>query len=160
MNGTNGDDTLKGGEGNDTVSGLDGHDFLSGGPGSDLVRGGPGNDILLGYAEYEDSQLSDPAFKALLKLEQDNSTDSLLGGPGDDLYLIDKLVNTPVIVENANEGIDSGLLKTPMRALTPSWATYPVTPCPIRWRTMSMTARTPSMAWSRRWWSPAMRRIT
>jgi Ca2+-binding RTX toxin-like protein len=109
MNGTSGDDTVDGGEGNDTISGLEGHDFLSGGPGSDVVRGGDGNDILLGYTEYEDSQLSNPAFKSLLDRENAQSNDILLGGAGDDLYLLDHFVNTPVIVEYASEGIDSAL---------------------------------------------------
>jgi Ca2+-binding RTX toxin-like protein len=47
LNGTDGNDVLKGGTGADTLNGLGGNDYLNGGPGADLLRGGTGNDYFV-----------------------------------------------------------------------------------------------------------------
>lgn len=80
--GTAANDTLTGGKGNDTIRGVAGDDVLYGGAGNDLLEGGLGNDKLYGQA----------------------GVDSLLGGAGNDTYYLD---DADIIVENANEGVDT-----------------------------------------------------
>ena len=115
--GLGGDDSLWSGLGDDVLDGGDGHDQLMGGGGSDTLRGGQGNDVLNGHHEYEDTQLSDPSFKALLDKEKALSTDVLYGGAGDDMYLIDRFVNIPEIFEDADEGMDTILADLPSYTL-------------------------------------------
>jgi Ca2+-binding RTX toxin-like protein len=95
------------GSGNDTVTGGTGNDTIEGGAGSDTLKGGAGNDIFMGYLEYDDVNLSNAEFLANLNVEKSNSIDYLYGGLGNDLYILDKFVNTPIIVENTNEGTDT-----------------------------------------------------
>ncbi|WP_414014602.1 calcium-binding protein [Limnohabitans sp.] len=99
--------TLTGNALANTITGGAGNDMLFGGAGNDTVNGGSGDDWLWGYSEYSDSQLTRPEFAATLLIEKNNSVDRLFGGKGNDVYLFDKLVNTPLIFENANEGIDT-----------------------------------------------------
>lgn len=80
--GTSANDTLTGGKGNDTIRGVAGDDVLYGGEGTDYLEGGLGNDKLYGQV----------------------GVDSLLGGAGNDTYYLD---DADIIVENANEGIDT-----------------------------------------------------
>ena len=105
----------EGGAGNDTITGSTGNDVIYGGAGSDTLNGGAGNDILWGYLDYDvndgdnyfEANLNNPEFLANLNVEKSNSIDYLYGGLGNDLYILDKFVNTPIIVENANEGTDT-----------------------------------------------------
>jgi Ca2+-binding RTX toxin-like protein len=99
--------TYEGGAGNDTITGSTGNDVIYGGAGSDTLKGGAGNDIFMGYLEYDDVNLSNAEFLANLNVEKSNSIDYLYGGLGNDLYILDRFVNTPIIVENANEGTDT-----------------------------------------------------
>ena len=92
---------------NNVITGNSGNNFLSGGAGSDTINGGNGNDILVGYLPYDDVNLNDAAFLANLNVEKLNSIDYLNGGLGNDLYILDKYVNTPIITEKANEGTDT-----------------------------------------------------
>lgn len=71
VNGTAGEDTLRGLLGNDTLNGLGGHDLLIGGLGRDKLNGGDGNDVLFG--DLGDDILSGGA-----------GTDVLFGGLGND----------------------------------------------------------------------------
>ena len=73
INGTAGDDTLTGGDENDTLLGGDGRDVLDGRAGSDSQSGGNGNDVLYGGR-------GDPF---------GSDVDTLDGGAGNDLYIID-----------------------------------------------------------------------
>jgi Ca2+-binding RTX toxin-like protein len=53
LNGTTGNDQIKGGLGNDTLggaAGTNGNDVLDGGVGTDILRGGAGTDVLIGGA--------------------------------------------------------------------------------------------------------------
>jgi len=81
IRGGGGNDTIVGGGGRDTIYGDAGDDWLYGSE-SGSMYGGAGNDSLSGGAEH-----------------------TLYGGTGDDTYYIHSN-NTPVIVENANEGTD------------------------------------------------------
>lgn len=81
------------GDVNDTLYGGAGNDSLAGGEGVDLLDGGSGNDTL-------SSTFTDSGF-----VENFASKDTLIGGTGDDLYLISSLDTR--IVEHANEGIDT-----------------------------------------------------
>jgi serralysin len=80
--------------------------FLFGGAGADTIHGEAGNDWLSGFLEYEDSDFNDPIFVNLVN-SQSLVVDSLYGGKGDDVYLFDRLVGTPLIYEKVNEGIDT-----------------------------------------------------
>ena len=102
-----GADTLSGGAGNDTLNGGAGNDFLYGDAGSDTLNGGDGDDWLFAYSDYSDSQLLNSVFTAALLFEKNNSIDNLVGGKGNDIYVFDQYVNTPLITENVNEGTDT-----------------------------------------------------
>jgi len=82
--------------------------WLFGGVGEDTIYGEAGNDWLFGFSEYEDSELSDTDFANLIA-SQESVIDHLYGGKGDDVYLLDQFVGTPIIYENLNEGIDTVL---------------------------------------------------
>jgi trimeric autotransporter adhesin len=99
--------TLTGNSAANTLNGDVGNDTLFGGAGNDTVNGGDGDDWLFGYMNYSDNQLNNPEFAATLLHEKNNSIDRLLGGKGNDVYVFDKFVNTPLIFENVNEGIDT-----------------------------------------------------
>ena len=80
--GISANDTLTGGKGNDTIRSAAGDDVLYGGEGADYLEGGLGDDKLYGQV----------------------GVDSLLGGAGNDTYYLD---DADIIVENANEGLDT-----------------------------------------------------
>ena len=101
------DNTITGNAGKNVLNGGAGNDTLNGGAGSDKIYGGSGNDILGGYLFYDDVLLNDPSFLALLDYEKAYSVDKLYGGLGDDLYVIDRYANTPLIYEYRNQGVDT-----------------------------------------------------
>ena len=53
INGTAGNDTLKGGTGSDTIYGYAGDDRIDGGSGGDVMYGGAGNDIYIVANSYD-----------------------------------------------------------------------------------------------------------
>ncbi len=81
--GTNGPDYIQGNGGNDSLYGYLGNDSLYGGAGADYLYGGDGNDSLDGGL----------------------SADSMYGGIGDDIYVVDSVLDT--VNENAGEGTDT-----------------------------------------------------
>lgn len=99
--------TLEGNALSNTLRGGSGQDMLLGGAGSDIIFAGDGDDWLFGYEEYSDSQLSNKEFTDKLTVEKNNSVDRLYGGKGNDFYIFDYYLNTPEVIENANEGIDT-----------------------------------------------------
>ncbi|GFE71779.1 calcium-binding protein [Chroococcus sp. FPU101] len=98
MFGDGGNDTMSGGSGADLLSGDSGNDSLVGGFGQDTLSGGEGNDILNGIGSI---------------LDLTNSIDTLIGGSGDDIYLIDNLFGIDVVVEGANAGLDTVRFNVP-----------------------------------------------
>jgi Ca2+-binding RTX toxin-like protein len=95
IDGTDGNDTLKGGagndlfycdDGNDRAYGLNGDDVLYGGIGSDRLYGGPGDDSLL--ADYDGRDFSrPPTGRGDDYLSGGSGNDFLGGNSGDDTLL-------------------------------------------------------------------------
>ncbi|WP_158284558.1 ELWxxDGT repeat protein [Azospirillum sp. TSO35-2] len=104
LEGDQGNDTLWGGSGNDTVKGGPGDDRLDGGTGDDVVSGGPGADSLLGGSGRD-----------TLYAGVDGQTDTMAGGPGDDVYWIigsgSDQRSSDIIRENPGEGTDTAFVK-------------------------------------------------
>ena len=97
LDGGDGDDVLEGGYGDDVVHGGSGNDrfVVRGGQGNDTFWGGEGNDVLISSSQYLDESF--PLFADSL----------LIGGTGDDLYVIDGVLD--LVVEEADGGIDGVL---------------------------------------------------
>jgi Ca2+-binding RTX toxin-like protein len=85
IDGTNGDDRLRGGDGDDQLTGKAGNDRLFGENGDDLLNGGAGNDRL----EGDDGRdtLRGGTGNDLLRGDDDN--DVLTGGAGADVFQFD-----------------------------------------------------------------------
>lgn len=98
-----GNDMIAGGSGNDALSGDDDDDVLLGESGCDALFGKDGNDELRGMADG-DVLYGDAGDDMLYGGAGDDSMD---GGAGNDTYEVDSVKD--VIVERANEGIDSVL---------------------------------------------------
>lgn len=102
--GDQGNDTIWGDSGNDTVKGGSGDDRLDGGAGNDVVSGGPGADSLLGGSGRDK-----------LYAGVDGQTDTMAGGPGDDVYWIvgsgGAQPSGDIIGENPGEGTDTAFVK-------------------------------------------------
>lgn len=122
--GTNGDDIIYGsaigdfifaGDGSDTLRGNEGGDVLYGGAGNDISSGGVGNDILLGDSG-NDTLYGNEDNDVLNGGENDDvldggvGADTLVGGLGNDNFYVDS--PNDVVVEAANEGIDTILIST------------------------------------------------
>jgi Ca2+-binding RTX toxin-like protein len=95
LHGGDGDDHLEGGTGNDTLDGGLGADDLQGGAGSDVLRagGGPGDVVRGGGGADTLEAVSDDRLRSLL-----------IGGNGDDAYIIDSRAD--FIIEAPGGGID------------------------------------------------------
>jgi Ca2+-binding RTX toxin-like protein len=102
--GGGGVDTLTGGAGNDVLFGdarqeiplaeeFQGDDVLDGGEGNDLIYGGGGSDSLTGGAGND-------------YLDGEAGADIMMGGIGDDSYVVDDLTGD-VVIEAAGEGNDA-----------------------------------------------------
>ncbi|MDD5009158.1 MAG: calcium-binding protein [Syntrophorhabdaceae bacterium] len=79
------DNYILGNDADNILWGCDGNDTLNGGEGADTMYGGSGNDWFYGG----------------------KGADTMYGGTGNDTYVIDDLID--VVIENANEGIDTVL---------------------------------------------------
>jgi Ca2+-binding RTX toxin-like protein len=115
-------DTLDGGAGDDTVTGNDGNDWLRGSAGRDRMDGGTGNDTLDGGdgADLVNGDVGDDLLRAqggagdqlrggvgadtLDAASGDGGGSLLLGGPDDDVYLIDS--RRDEVIEVPGGGID------------------------------------------------------
>ncbi|MFB5601146.1 MAG: calcium-binding protein [Nitrososphaeraceae archaeon] len=89
IDGTSGNDKLRGGDGNDEISGKKGDDIISGNDGDDEIEGGAGDDKLEGGAG--DDKLEGGAGDDELdgsigndNLDGGSGDDRLIGGPGTD----------------------------------------------------------------------------
>ena len=90
--GTNGKDAIYGFSGQDTIDGATGDDFIRGGAGNDIIIGSEGSDILYGGAgndiitggEVIPSQENEGEFT----FTPDAEADRLIGGSGEDLYIV------------------------------------------------------------------------
>ena len=119
LDGGLGDDTLLGGTASDILRGGadhptsgvefetgDGHDLLDAGGGNDTLDGGYGNDTLLGGEGDDLLAGGDGDFVGNDLYDEVDLlvSDSLVGGTGNDTYLVDSAGDE--VVEYANEGID------------------------------------------------------
>jgi VCBS repeat-containing protein len=95
IDGTDGDDVLKGFEGDeqltgvggdDQLFGMEGKDFLSGGPGQDTLEGGLGDDLLFGGTGND-------------TIAGGYGADVLRGGPGDDSYIYNRWDGSDTILD-------------------------------------------------------------
>lgn len=104
LKGNNLGNVVGGGTGNDNISGFDGNDSIFGAAGSDTLTGGNGNDWLYGGGQRDEIAPeagfgNGDLFHTTLA---DGAADTLIGGGGDDRYLIDESLDT--IVEAATGG--------------------------------------------------------
>jgi Ca2+-binding RTX toxin-like protein len=128
-------DYVRGGPDGDIIRGGDGSDYIYGGAGIDRIYGGAGDDVLSGAIDNGDGTISpdrsyttgvqDPLVADQIRGDEGNDTlylddlswDVGYGGPGNDFYVV-KLPaffriayngTAPLVVENADEGIDTVL---------------------------------------------------
>lgn len=85
IEGTNGDDRLRGGDGDDQLSGKGGNDRLFGEDGDDLLSGGAGDDRL----EGDDGRDTLRGGAGNDQLRGDDDNDVLTGGAGADVFRFD-----------------------------------------------------------------------
>lgn len=131
--GGDGNDVIYGEGGNDWLDGGDGDDIIVGGTGNDLINGednsdtatyaestaavtvdlaggivtGYGNDILINIEKVIGSNYNDTIYGSANDNVIDGGAgiDTMVGGLGNDTYVVDAVGE--VIIENANEGIDT-----------------------------------------------------
>lgn len=101
INGTAGDDLIFALANDDFVDGGAGNDIINGDDGNDNLRGGIGNDTIVGGLGYD--QLGGGSGDDLLD-GGTGTANELIGGPGNDTYIIRVLGDS--IIELANEGTD------------------------------------------------------
>ena len=101
------DNVIAGGTGADTLSGADGADSLAGGLGADRVEGDAGDDLLSG-GRLVGTAWSTPIADAV--------ADTLVGGAGNDTYLVTDLLD--VVIEGPADGLRDTVIATVDTALT------------------------------------------
>ena len=99
LTGNDGNDTIGGNDGNDSLTGGIGNDSLDGGTGIDTLDGGDGNDTLKGGND------SDSLIGSIGNDSLDAGTDTLNGGLGDDIYVVDDFRDI-ITTLSATDGID------------------------------------------------------
>ncbi|MGK7867226.1 calcium-binding protein [Falsiroseomonas sp. E2-1-a20] len=105
LHGGDGHDLLMGGDGDDRLEGGSGNDTLDGGPGADDLQGGAGNDLLRSGGGLGDVLRGGAGADTLDAASGDRSGSLLMGGAGDDIYIIDSRGDQ--IIESAGGGADS-----------------------------------------------------
>ncbi|MEA3009720.1 MAG: hypothetical protein QOJ91_1412 [Sphingomonadales bacterium] len=98
----NGSGTMLGSDSNNFINTSTGDDWLEGRGGNDVLFSGAGNDHLDGGAGNDE-------------LDGWQGNDTMIGGPGDDVYNVDSA--SDVVVEYANEGIDTVKVRKPSYTL-------------------------------------------
>jgi Ca2+-binding RTX toxin-like protein len=88
IDGGPGDDVLSGGGGDDLMEGKDGTDAMDGGPGADKLRGGADDDGISGGAGRDVLVGGDGADDLA---SRDGVRDDVIGGPGQDGALVDRI---------------------------------------------------------------------
>ena len=106
VDGSEGDDIIRGGAGNDLLMGGNGDDRLLGNGGNDTISGNPGRDSLFGGAGDDDLD------------SFDNQPDNLSGGAGHDRARIDPMLDTAWKIEGTLSNQPTGAASTP--SLSPS----------------------------------------
>lgn len=98
--GGRGSDTLNGGDGNDTLDSGSGNDLLNGGAGADRLDGGTGNDLLNGEAGVDILNGGD----GFDTLDGGIDADTMNGGDGSDLYIVDNVGDVTMELFDDEEG--------------------------------------------------------
>ncbi len=111
IEGLGGDDELYGGYGDDILRGGDGDDVLDGGRGSDVLEGGAGNDLLIARSDAGEQKIGQLAIDMPTREDPDGEVDPvtqklaiygdqplvgddvLIGGEGEDTFLISPQIN-------------------------------------------------------------------
>jgi Ca2+-binding RTX toxin-like protein len=91
--------------GNDTLSGNAGNDILVGGDGTDNLSGNADADTLIGGFASVGGTLGAPTFSGVA---DDGDNDTLLGGTGDDTYILASGLDA--VAEASNAGLDTVLV--------------------------------------------------
>lgn len=102
---TNKRNVIKGSFESDMINGSNASDTIQGGGGSDTIFAGGGNDVLFAFMDFEDKD-----FQSEWLTQFSADQDSLSGGMGNDIYMIDLSFGLATILENANEGEDTIVL--------------------------------------------------
>jgi Ca2+-binding RTX toxin-like protein len=105
-----GNDIISGGAGSDIISGGGGNDIISGGEGSDVIYGGDGDDILSGgegadIIEGQGSTAGDETVTGNKYLVTSN--DILLGGNGNDTFVIGEDFEERTAIQGGASGLDN-----------------------------------------------------
>ncbi|WP_330111250.1 calcium-binding protein [Methylophaga thalassica] len=106
----NGNDIISGDAGDDNIYGYGGKDIIYGGDGDDVIYGGDGDDILSGgngfdIIEGQGSTLGDETVTGNKYLVTSN--DILLGGNGNDTFVVDDEFEQTTYIQGGASGLDN-----------------------------------------------------
>ncbi|MBS1732194.1 MAG: hypothetical protein JST02_02765, partial [Bacteroidetes bacterium] len=107
LKGNNLNNAIIGGNGSDTISGFEGNDTLIGGIGADSLIGGNGNDYLYGGGSPAIPDIHNHDLNKISEFNIDHVSDTLIGGTGNDNYLIDDEQDIILEVSGSANGFDA-----------------------------------------------------